>query len=40
MDKFEDFSKKFKNKIYFKTAYWVGIKIVPVEYEFWEGGRV
>ena len=37
LDKFDYFSKKFEDKIVPRPKYWVGIKIVPVEFEFWEG---
>ena len=30
---------KFEDKIVPRPKYWVGIKIVPVEFEFWEGGE-
>jgi|TARA_B100000524_G_scaffold257196_1_gene139461 pyridoxamine 5'-phosphate oxidase len=39
LDKFEEYSKKFENKPVPRPKYWVGIKIIPTEYEFWEGGE-
>ena len=37
--KYEEYSKKFENKIVPRPKYWVGIKIIPTEFEFWEGGE-
>ena len=39
LNKYNDYSKKFENKEVPRPNYWVGIKIVPIEYEFWEGGE-
>jgi len=39
LNKFNDYSKKFENKEVPRPNYWVGIKIIPIEYEFWEGGE-
>ena len=36
---FKEYSKKFENKVVPRPKYWVGIKIIPIEYEFWEGGE-
>ena len=37
MERFRKFSLKFKNKDVERPPYWVGIKIKPDEFEFWEG---
>ena len=37
--KYKDYEKKFKNISISRPAYWVGIKITPSEYEFWEEGE-
>ena len=39
LKKFDEYSKKFENKLVPRPKYWVGIKITPLEYEFWEGGE-
>ena len=39
LKKFNQYSKKFKNKQVPRPKYWVGIKITPIEYEFWEDGE-
>ena len=39
INKYNDYSKKFENKEVPRPNYWVGIKIIPIEYEFWEGGE-
>ena len=33
------FQKNLKIKSFQDRSYWVGIKIVPTEFEFWEGGE-
>ena len=37
--KYEEYAKKFENKVVPRPKYWVGIKIIPTEFEFWEGGE-
>ena len=37
MERFRKFSFEFKNKDISRPPYWVGIKIKPDEFEFWEG---
>ena len=37
--KYKDYEKKFKNIPIPRPAYWVGIKITPIAYEFWEEGE-
>ena len=34
LSKYNDYSKKFENKEVPRPNYWVGIKIIPTEYEF------
>ena len=39
LKKYKDYEKKFKNIPISRPSYWVGIKITPSEYEFWESGE-
>ena len=39
MERFRKYSLEFKNKDVSRPPYWVGIKIKPNEFEFWEGNN-
>ena len=39
MERFRKYSFEFKNKDVSRPPHWVGIKIKPNEFEFWEGNN-
>ena len=39
MDNFRKIGIKFKKKNVPRPKFWVGIKIKPIEFEFWQGGE-
>tara|TARA_B100001029_G_C14957507_1_gene392454 strand:- start:116 stop:685 length:570 start_codon:yes stop_codon:yes gene_type:complete len=39
LEKYKFFEKKFKKNLIERPKYWVGIKIIPCEFEFWQQGN-